>query len=418
MCLYGFLRTLRSLCLQGLCSLKLSHYLSVLRSVWVRYIQIPLRRVCSPFYICLLLCLLALGIDPVLADTPTPTYEPLWQTPTPETPLNYDCPEGIPVGWGTVTPSPRWLLHCEKCITRDDYDFGEPPEGWPTPEPTEVPADAPPEGEFDNSDLYFWSGAIAINEGEPEVLDWEANIHAMSNLDDDYYYYATLGIDTYKVSTSSQQYSQSVKLRISNYYTQGVDIEFLSGSLEGEEYHIDAGPEDLVITLASGYSSKVMWSYAEEMTMLVIVDNPIGTQTNQVIMGLEVTLDDFYGAEQGGTVTYQYDLEYSSGGGGTGGDSFCDEVESIDDADDDDFEIPFIGVGVANCYVLGGFNIPLSWLDVFFPGSVDDVAIPSAEFCFIPLDFGNLSIFGIQIDLDWIASAMAAVVLFRLITRS
>lgn len=91
----------------------------------------------------------------------TPVYNPLYSTPTPVG-TNYDCPaDGLPYGWGLVTPSPLWLMRCGHCVnmlyptatpavslyptatpipwigTLPPVDLGDLP--WYTPTPTATP---------------------------------------------------------------------------------------------------------------------------------------------------------------------------------------------------------------------------------------------------------------------------------------
>ena len=74
-------------------------------------------------------------------DTPTPTWEPLYKTPTPAPTKDTACCEGTPEGWGSCTPAPEWLLNCNQCapVPTSEY-FGE-HTPWPTfiPPPSVTP---------------------------------------------------------------------------------------------------------------------------------------------------------------------------------------------------------------------------------------------------------------------------------------
>lgn len=57
--------------------------------------------------------------SPPQAATPYPTLTPIANTPTPllyDGGLNFDCPVGVPSGFGTVTPSIDWLYACAHCL--------------------------------------------------------------------------------------------------------------------------------------------------------------------------------------------------------------------------------------------------------------------------------------------------------------
>jgi hypothetical protein len=64
--------------------------------------------------------------EPNLTDTPTPTFEPMVKTSTPRPTEDNTCPGYQPIGWGQITPDPRWLDNCRNCITPTVSDI------WPT----------------------------------------------------------------------------------------------------------------------------------------------------------------------------------------------------------------------------------------------------------------------------------------------
>jgi len=376
--------------------------------------------------------LLALGTKPVLADdTPTPTYVPFWETPTPEI-FDKTCPDGQPTGWGVVTPSARWLLHCSNCVTPESgYDWNQittpdyTPEATTTPEPTETPNPGDDViGLFTNIYYPWWEESDPSTypiDLEPEVEYYtDAHIGNLWGNNGGLTGFATQNIDYYYHvyhegrGPAYAGWTQSLMVECKNGYHDGLARFVVNypggthttawlGSGQSETVNIATWPTDLTNDQWYSFNIEVQYENRPKPAMF----------------------PQIYGGMTGDNNYYEVYITWHRGeyvpSGSSGGDSYCAEVESEGEdgsSEDDDFTLPGIGMGVANCYILGGFNIPLSWLDVFFPGSIDDVSIPSAEFCFIPLDFGNLNIFGITIDLDWIAAAMAAVVLFRLIVRS
>lgn len=94
-----------------------------------------------------------LSVRPAFGSTPTPTPPPAptgWPerlfggntdipTPVPEDALS--CGDGVPVGWGTVTPGPDWLYYCSRCVDNALLPFSAatvtptPVSGTPVPTP-------------------------------------------------------------------------------------------------------------------------------------------------------------------------------------------------------------------------------------------------------------------------------------------
>jgi len=101
---------------------------------------------------CLLLVAMALFPDLASAapsaDGVTPTVtSPAGWVPTVLPTLDYsnlDCPTGTPVGWGTVTPDPGWLVMCEQCIPQTALPTSTPRPSTPDPSVTGTPATATP----------------------------------------------------------------------------------------------------------------------------------------------------------------------------------------------------------------------------------------------------------------------------------
>jgi len=68
------------------------------------------------FYLSFVLPTIAYAQVTTVTVTPTITAPPPYQPDINYTPMDFECPEGTPIGWGTVTPSASWLLLCDECI--------------------------------------------------------------------------------------------------------------------------------------------------------------------------------------------------------------------------------------------------------------------------------------------------------------
>jgi len=60
----------------------------------------------------------SLRADEEITPTATSEWSPLFNTPTPMPTGSYNCPDGNPVGYGTVTPDARWYINCGQCLNR------------------------------------------------------------------------------------------------------------------------------------------------------------------------------------------------------------------------------------------------------------------------------------------------------------
>jgi hypothetical protein len=86
---------------------------------------------------------------------------------------------------------------------------------------------------------------------------------------------------------------------------------------------------------------------------------------------------------------------------------------------DENFDMPQITIGEGQCYTTFGIVIPMGWTSVLgLAETIPDIGVPSFQICLRPVDFGVLALFGLQIDLDWMAFVMGAVLLVRMIVRS
>ncbi len=384
------------------------------------------------FSICLLTFWLVLGIRPVYAqdptDTPTPTNEPLIKTATPFPTLNLECPVGQPNGMYTVTPDYYWLQNCAPCITTTPYyvfPTGTPypwETVYPTPEVsptgTSVPVYLVPslQAKWD-SDVYMV---------EQEIYDRTINpiSYSPGNSFNTYIYSGTPG--THHYITMETAYDGFLKYKAGYYNRLSVNIKNINQS-------------NLTVRFIEGANagfSKVLGSN-EEYTYWVIPQTGSDV-TFDKLDKIELEWDSVNNTGQDIEIRYFVQSgNYSAGytwinfyqgwnNGGvfettpTPGTGYCSNVIAQSEGmnPEDMFNLPEIEVGWARCFSIGGYTIPLEWAQVIFESAPDSWILPGIEFCFKPLTFGTMSILGLHIDLDFIATAMAGVLLFRFLTRS
>jgi len=432
--IYISLPILLWLCLLLPYNLKRSGCVSVLQSVYYAVIPTKKRVQCSLFYLSLLFCLLLLGInqDVVLADeTPTPTFYPLYVTQTPSNSDNYNCPDGQPSGFGTVTPNPQWLLHCGQCLTPEPSDYWptDEPSGTVTPEPTEVPEGFPDD---DLPTLRSVASEAYYKDDNPSII-YEIFLEDTEfRSDHDGYYYMQPEAATETVQNIAGYYYAYHEGRGSAYegFVQSIRVN-LGGMVAFGDCTF-TWSDDL------GNSWEHTLGYGQTQYETIMDWSMVSTFEGEFNYVLEIHYEDT--GNRLFSEGCKVDFDYTSRATGDNSENWntiiwnrgyyqvpqdvgmCAEIngegEGEELPDDDIFSLPEILVGNMSCFSIGGFNIPLGWLETLFGVSAENIAIPSIEICFVPLIFGSLNLFGLGINMDLIASAMAGILLIRIITRS
>lgn len=374
--------------------------------------------------------------------TPDPDPDPIFNTPTPRGITDYGCPEGDPIGWMTVTPDPVWLFNCGHCVDQGTgYDWGSTPEGWDDyPEGWETATpNATPTVEYlgDPSNAKFeWQGGgdNLLEDGVTQSYNYSGNRFdyigggGWTNAIEE-------GATGYKVTflfehiidfTGGSSLYEGIDVTFGMWFLnkrpgQTVILTFNPGG--GSEFDITlAYNESYQVNLVSGpvvqdhYLEIDQWVNIEviDPDQTAYMDVQFGTSDHQFITGyLDYDLDiTWWGYPNSPIVPDPTPTPPVTD---------CSEVVPIGEGgeEDDQFSIPDIFFGSTSCFTIGGFEIPLDWLNIFFGGDpVSNWYVPGVQFCFQALHFGDLSLFGLAIDLDWIALGMAGVVLFRFFTRS
>lgn len=384
---------------------------------------------------CLFILSLLFGIDVVRAQTetptpePTPTFHPLFVTSTPSSPQDYTCPGYQPVGWGYVTPAPSWLLQCYQCVT-PGFGYEWPTfewDGFGTPEATTTPFFTPTATQELLVPEVCYAGVCFDEEIiHPYHLDFTYSTISMPYLSVDFlpdgYSYSVGIAESGHISISPKATSPYYGV-VRKYFkcAHPVTITIIYSD-------IPEIPAETVIELSQ--NDDVLYSFFEyyrpdglEQEFHLIYD--VEVHYNQEIIALDFqTRFEFSGLVG---LDNEFDIGITWWNGGydpipepTPFSGYCGVVVAEGGGGggvDDPFSIPGIWVGVGDCFSIGSVTIPLEWLDFIFSG-IEDVITPGFEVCFVPIAFGDLNMFGLTISLDYMAIAMAMVLLIRIITRS
>jgi hypothetical protein len=452
MWLSGFRLILRSLCLPERYNHALLAYRSLLRLV--SYVSIRLKnwRVCLLFSIFLLIFSLVSGISPVLADgtptppTPTPTDENLYNTPTPLPTNWYTCNVGKnPTGYGTITPDAVWADKCYQCITRTPYytwatATKSPWETWtPVPPTPTITATPSPTGyPFGVYVFISDNGTSALNNITviPEFsyhqyktfTSYSAHpsgwIDARSNSVGSTYKIGYILSNLSHVDANAYSYYQAIKIQ-NRMSGAALTVKFTSDSWKnpGQTITVNANTTTTIAYWVNltGWGAYDLRSSSPIKFDVTVNGNSWGNST------LDYTVTS-YGGDLGNSATRYWDMYSIVQIGGivtttptpqpTANTSYCASVKPAPTQNEIDaqFSLPKITVGWARCVSLGGWTIPMGWTSSI--GNFPDITIPGFEVCAKPIKFGSMSILGLSINLDLLATVLAGIFLIRLVTRS
>ena len=423
---------------------RLLAFVSFLRSASWFSIQSRTTRCSLLFFSCLLTLLVlsgnkpVFGQDPTNTPTPTPsptaTFRPLFRTPTPRV-EDFTCPGYQPNGWGVATPSTYWLMNCMQCVTPvSDYDWGDNPFGTPTPgsivlTPTpETPTITPIPyniGEVSHDDnlvnlvagvTYEGSNTKEANNATKWTFTFDKRPD-QTGLTTKYYSEYNGLIDfkgagpIYAGQTSAKIigycYEETCKITHNNIittlgysssyifytteswnpqYDTQISIPLIEFELEITEHSTSSS--GFIFRMQNAGSSWGGSSYISTFDHLMLFDNQP--------LGLEPTPTPPPG-------------------------SYCSNVEETNQGaefgDDNYFKMPVPYIGDDSCFFVPNITIPLSWLSAVWP-EAQDLFLPGFQFCSVPVYFGTLTMFGLNIDLDLIAILIGFTYLIRLTTRS
>lgn len=463
--LSGILLILLLLCLRPLSILR--RWAAVLSSRWDWSVFILKKSLllCCRFCFCLLICLPLFGTRSVFAQTETPpaptetsvfgtntpipptiwaptvfptnlptltpTFHPLFPTSTPRPPGDNTCPGYQPIGAGIVTPNVAWLLKCAQCITpisrytwptakpiaTTNWDYGTP---TPVPAATATPTNSPL---TIRANILGVTTAIAQQVELQRPMTTTANNmgvsgYAISGIPMKYGVHEIGHIDSYRFAGPGAPEKLNIILGAGNYASNGIDIEVIESNISSlpvgiYHYAQNSHVHYLIHLRSAGVTyTDINWEIKYNVTILGLTLSGSGSQSFSQYDNLTYNT----------TVTGNTKVTWYPGGVPVipppiTSDCSTIPVQSINDPNDPNFKLPYIGVGEGSCTGIPAITIGTSWLQLFFSSAPDSLSFGGVQFCFAPISFGSLNIFGIPIDLDLMAMVMAGVLMFKVITR-
>jgi len=434
-----FLPILLWLCLRVLYKVRRLRCVFVSVLGWLRSILIKTLQVCSLCFSCLLILLPHSGISSVYAQTETPTPG---QTPTPTStfsPLtnpsgdaedrNVICPDGQPAGWGSVTPSPKWLMECGQCITPvssydwgDDFDFGDNPF---IPTPTITPT-------LDPLMKANYAKACGYNIVDGGIQDACNELYLANSTNggllEGWWYIkgrATTKCDNGIICSQAGAY---IRNEVHNAAGTIHEFEYYCEVDDNDGHHVVQGQNTGGNVYLGTAPLGVIYDGEYECNIRTLVT--AGNTYHQMRFSVRVDSGYYYHNE----AVYPDELEYRPypfereiGGDPTSTPDadYCANVNAdgenydpLNPDDDPNFNMGGFYVGTAQCFTIGGFEIPIEWMNNFVGSSFSNPTLPGTQWCFTPIEFGYLTVFGVELDLDFYALGMAGILLFRFITRS
>lgn len=337
-----------------------------------------------------------------LAQEPTETYEPLFKTPTPQPPKDYTCGNGMPGGWGTVTPDPWWNINCSQCL------LTQTPNGTPgTPEITQTPTPAP----GGNFELYCYDTTdhqCNGQHGKDVSIFW--NNHSNESA-------AWVGYRCEDGKTCTDTIV-TIYWKVTGVHTaerwdvtrQWWHQQFGEG-IWGNNYeqeHLECNETNYCQANNNWSGNFILQMFGGQTNVILKAGSKMSQWSYASYGGADGLLVSFSPLDQATPTpaptqinSYCANLPGSGGGGG----------------DDGMGALPVIRVGTGSCVTISA--IDLDSADWPIIGEIiGDINFPGFQVCFKPVIFGTLAMFGLTVNLDTIAAVMAGVVAVRIMTRS
>lgn len=366
--------------------------------------------------------MLIFGTDNVSAQTPT--WEPLYKTPTPAPTTDTTC-YGSPVGWGYVTPDAAWEMNCSSCLPSSnigdwsefpasDYDGTATPSAGQTTTPTVTSTPGVTywiyydiySTTFYNATNYGWVTAYSEQIPLPVVpgntvqgvLLKETDFHCQNGICSNAFgvgmngYMSTgeLSLNVMTCVNINNGNNGCTALGYSSYRNTNADKAY--NYIQFNENMHDPANNPLTVTI--GYIGFIMYGTP--------VSKPVPTQT----------------PTPSGYESWQATATAVAGGGSS--QPYCSIVQPAPLGDD--FALPTPLLGSNSCFTVGGFTISIGWVSNIASAvgfSIpEDITVPGLQVCLREISFGSIDIVGVKIDLDILAFAMGAVLILRVIWRS
>jgi hypothetical protein len=317
---------------------------------------------------------------PTPTSTNTPTVTPVstefWQYNTPTLiPGSYDCPDGYPDGWGTVTPNSVWNLLCGQCIGGGD------PYPTLTPAPTATGGPTPtaiPESVYYIDSEYYVYGCVYPEHARGEV-------------------------DAYTMICSIENSGSVV-----NYYGWFEEVVEVGDTPSFRVFTDVDAPDPWFYLYAMGEGGSPQYELCGGANCMDNCNPPDGC-TFSISPGTMIDGIRIYssGTWHPGPKNLWVNAVYAYGVAGeeptptaTPADSYCYQVDGSEESAS--FGWSGLTFGSESC------------LDI---GPYEPLEIPHlAHICFIPFGMGSLDIFGVTVLLDVVLVVLAAILAIRWVT--
>lgn len=353
------------------------------------------------------------------SPTVTSTFEPIWKTPTPRATDFYDCPEpGEMENFGTETPSVRWMNYCSYCLGTQEVEgytetpmptmTGTPGTPMPTPTATATPTAIPGE-DSGWMEIVFpvfgdgWEGHITFDD---LIVDggYDLGSNVTFIMDSDWG-------DWFLGSCWDKTGGFNIRA------DAGVPT---AGKCSWQSSWTGVVGQGFGVQGSATYSGN--WNHEGPLSLCYV--HPGGVSQNCSIYninyvvwtGMVISGGSGYGLpEPTPTVTATPGGGFCKdvGAGGVDGESAWNSAEGI-------FVFPVPYIGESDCRILmPEFEIPVTLLNLI-PGVEfeNDILFPGVIVCVRGLFLGDLVMLNLEIDLDFYAVIVGAMMILRKILRS
>lgn len=382
---------------------------------------------------------------PPVSTTPTPeqTWEPLYKTPTIAPTRDLRCSGTQPSGWGTVTPSSRWLYSCSQCVTQTPSGF------WfnDTPTPTAVPCIPKPTVIYQGTPMWEYGCNTATPAPSPTVT-----VTPTPAPSGDMYYFKYVPINetitltgdltyqylTYNSSCNGDDVAMATSLNGAIHVEVSGDWGDTSSWISNDwaiKYAVATGPgigpKTEEFNICSGQGDGGHIELCEKLRQLQgvtawsqgVSKNYNNAQDGYVYAnGWKSAAGNYVRVDSVGLLCYGDNYTGATATPTVSPDGYCSVVEPL--IDDIGIDLPNFRAAPCrenNRVSIGGWHISKEWVDlvpfqiIVAPEGID---VPLLTVCIRALSLGLLNIFGVSIDLDWIAGILTFTMLIRWFLRS
>lgn len=343
----------------------------------------------------------------------------LFTTPTPGSPAGVECPDGTPVGYGTVTPDAFWLLQCADCLPNLTPTYAWPtinpgptldPTLYPvTPTTTTTPTIAPTPA------LTRLIRCVSVNGGATCPSTDQAVLTVSGSLYEGSASSTNLGLFSALVVNSSGNPAFDVPVYTRHIGTFSINSGTYATNLTTTAKRNESVICTNVISIPSGDN------YTNEPYSLNCVINPLGV-TNAITISNIFSPYSYSRSGKNRTFFIQVSTDPTFGAATptpTPGPSMCTAIEG-EGGGDDGTGYPTLWLGPSDCFeipAIDGEALGLGGLPLIGPW-IDAIDFAGVEFCVQEFGMTDLEFLGVVIDPNILLFVMAGALLFRIFLRS